>query len=277
MPDVVLDRRGHLADQPVRDVDAVQLAQVPLDLPRRHPAGVQGEDLLVEAVEGTGVLGHDPRLEARVAITGQLDRDRPVDGAQRLRRRPVPPVRLLLRRLRARPVAEVLLELGTGRPLDQTLAQPVDQSVRAGQLLRPRVLPQQLIDQLVRDLLHLAHQCVSFRAARPDRSARGYAASLTTGPDRPVRYTEIRALPARWTRRLSSSMKKSTYRRCSVIVSTVKKATASMLFCLRPQESSPRECGSRADRAEPSLAMIFFTVVAETVRPRPFSSPTIRW
>jgi hypothetical protein len=24
-------------------------------------------------------------------------------------------------------------------------------------------------------------------------------------------------------------------------------------FCLCPQESSPRECGSRADRAEPSL------------------------
>lgn len=34
----------------------------------------------------------------------------------------------------------------------------------------------------------------SFRAARPARSARGYAASLTTRPDRPVRYTEIRAL-----------------------------------------------------------------------------------
>jgi transposase-like protein len=37
----------------------------------------------------------------------------------------------------------------------------------------------------------------SFRAARPARSARGYAASLTTEPDRPVRYTEIRALPSR--------------------------------------------------------------------------------
>jgi hypothetical protein len=58
-PDVVLDRRGHLRDQPVRDVDAIPLAQMPLDLPRRHPARVQGEDLLVEAVEGARVLGHD--------------------------------------------------------------------------------------------------------------------------------------------------------------------------------------------------------------------------
>src|SRR6058998_2671256 len=77
--DVVLDRTGHLRDQPVRDVDAVQLAQMPLDLPGRHPAGVEREDLLVEAVEGAGVLGHDPRLERGLTVTRQLDRDRPVD------------------------------------------------------------------------------------------------------------------------------------------------------------------------------------------------------
>src|SRR6266542_2829423 len=154
--DVVLDRGGHLADQPVRDVDAVQLAQVPLDLAGRQPAGVEGEDLLVEAVERTGVLRDDPRLERRVAIAWQPDRDRPVNRPQRLRRDAVTPVRLPLGRLGARRIAEVLLQLGAGGTLDQPLAQPVDQPVRAGQLLRPLVLPQQLIDQLVRDL-HLAH------------------------------------------------------------------------------------------------------------------------
>ena len=50
--------------------------------------------------------------------------------------------------------------------------------------------------------------------------------------------------PARWTRRLPSSMKKSTYSRCSEIVSTVKKSTASMLLaCARKkarQESPDR-------------------------------------
>src|SRR6266511_1261643 len=60
-PDVVLDRGSHLRDQPVGDVDAVQLAQMPLDLPGRHPARVEREDLLVEAVERPRVLGHDPR------------------------------------------------------------------------------------------------------------------------------------------------------------------------------------------------------------------------
>src|SRR5881409_1882047 len=129
---------------------------MPLDLARGHPAGVQREDLLVEAVERPRVLGHDPRLERCVAVAWQLDRDRPVDRAQRLRRRPVASVRLRLGWLRPRRVAEMLLQLGAGRPLDQPATQPVDQPVRAGQLLRPLVLPEQLIDQLVRDL-HVAH------------------------------------------------------------------------------------------------------------------------
>src|SRR5204863_825884 len=66
------------------------------------------------------------------------------------------PVRLRLGRLRTRRITEVLLKLGAGRTLDQPLAQLVDQPIRAGQLLRPPVLPEQPIDQLIRDL-HLAH------------------------------------------------------------------------------------------------------------------------
>src|SRR6266545_4543146 len=97
---VVLDRGGHLADQPVRDVDAVQLAQMPLDLAGRHPAGVQGEDLLVEAVEGTRMLRHDPRLKRCVAVARQLDSERPVDRTQRLLGDAVAAVGLFLGRLR---------------------------------------------------------------------------------------------------------------------------------------------------------------------------------
>src|SRR5712691_790933 len=167
---------------------------MPLDLPGRHPARVQREDLLVEAVERAGVLGHDPRLERGVPVARQLDRDRPVDRPQRLRRRPVSPVRLRLRRLGARPVAEMLLQLGAGRPLDQTTPQLVDQPIRAGQLLRPLVLPEQLIDQLVRDL-HVAHHGPPSGPSGGNRSDPGYAGIVTTPPDEPVRYTEIRALP----------------------------------------------------------------------------------
>src|SRR6266545_4096382 len=154
--DVVLDRTGHLRDQPLGDLDAVQLAQVPLDVAGRHPAGVKSEDLLVEAIEGAALLGHDPRLERGVAVAGQLDRDRPVDRPQRLLRDAVAPIRLPLRRLRARRITEMLLQLDTGRTLDQPPPQPVDQPIRTGQPLRPLVLPEQLIDQLARDL-HLAH------------------------------------------------------------------------------------------------------------------------
>jgi hypothetical protein len=75
---------------------------VPLDLAGRHPAGIEGEDLLVETVEGARMLGHDPRLERGVAVAWQLDRDGPLDRAQRLLRAAVAPVRLPIRRLRGR-------------------------------------------------------------------------------------------------------------------------------------------------------------------------------
>jgi hypothetical protein len=72
-------------------------------------------------------------------------------------------------------------------------------------------------------------------------------------------------------------MKKSTYRRCRVIVSTVKKSTASMLFACARRKA--RQEGPDREPAGPSplWRRIFFTVVAETVRPTPLISPTIRW
>src|SRR5665647_2939614 len=162
---------------------------MPLDVAGRHPAGVQREDLLVEAVKRACVLGHDPRLERGVTVAWQLDSDRPVDRTQRLRRRPVAPIRLPFRRLAARRVAEMLPELGAGRTLDQPLAQLVDQPLRAGQLLRPLIFPEQLIDQLVRDL-HVAHHGPPSGTSGGDRSDPGYAEIVTTPPDEPVRYTE---------------------------------------------------------------------------------------
>ena len=92
-------------------------------------------------------------------------------------------------------VAEVLLELGAGSTLDQPLAQLVDQPIRAGQLLRPLVLPEQLIDQLVRDL-HPRPSSVLLPGRPTESLLRGYAAIVTTPSDEPVRYTEIRALPS---------------------------------------------------------------------------------
>src|SRR5262249_20240085 len=100
---------------------------------------------------------------------GQPDRERPVDRPQRLLGDAVAPIRLFLRRPAASRVAEMLLQLGAGSTLDQPLPQPIDQPVRAGQLLRPLILPEQLIDRLDRDL-PAAHQ--DLLPGRPARSLR---------------------------------------------------------------------------------------------------------
>src|SRR5206468_3739793 len=134
---------------------------------------------------------------------------------------PIAPVRLPLRRIGARPIAEVLLELGTGRTLDQPLAQPVDQSVRAGQLLRPLVLPEQLIDQLIRDL-HVAHHGPP--SGPPDGIAPTAATPRSSRPRRTNQSDTQK--PAHYRRRSRSTLWSSS--RClrastSVAASSVRK------------------------------------------------------
>src|SRR6266511_525116 len=77
-------------------------------------------------------------------------------------------------------------------------------------------------------------------------------------------------------RRLPSSMKKSTYNRCSETVSTVKKSTASMLAaCARRNARQERPERSPAGPS-PAWRSSLRTVVAETSIPSPRSSPTMR-
>ena len=154
-----------------------------LDLAGRHPARVERQDLVVEAVEAAGVLGHDPRLETRVAVAWQLDRDRPVDRPQRLTARAVTTIVLLLGRLAARPIPEMLTQLSARSALDQPLPQLIDQAIRAGQITGVLVPREQLIDQLVGKLLH-DHMISSPAPTRQTRSTSAYSASLTSPPDR---------------------------------------------------------------------------------------------
>src|SRR5262249_58305403 len=67
---------GYPADQVAADLDAVQLGQVRLDISRREPARVEGEDLLVEALEASLALAHQLRLEAAPAVAPRLGLDR---------------------------------------------------------------------------------------------------------------------------------------------------------------------------------------------------------
>jgi hypothetical protein len=76
----------------------------------------------------------------------------PSTGAQRPLGDAVAAVGLLVRRRLAQPVPEVRGQLRAGGgTLDQPFLELVDQPFQTGQLLRPRVLPQQLIDQLIWD------------------------------------------------------------------------------------------------------------------------------
>ena len=82
--------------------------------------------------------------------------------------------------------------------------------------------------------------------------------------------------PDKCTRRLPSSIKNSTYNRCSQIVSTVKKSTASRvrrLIRMNPRQVIPRRVPTGPT---PLSRTQLRTVVAETTTPRPFSSPTMR-
>src|SRR3546814_7857866 len=49
--DLVEDRIGHRADQIGRDVDTVQIAQVPADLTRAHAPSVHRHDLIIKRSE----------------------------------------------------------------------------------------------------------------------------------------------------------------------------------------------------------------------------------
>src|SRR3954451_13465293 len=60
------------ADQVRRDLDAIQLAQMPDDLPGAHAPGVHRDHLVVEAGEPALVLGNQLRIEAGLAIARDL-------------------------------------------------------------------------------------------------------------------------------------------------------------------------------------------------------------
>src|SRR6185312_8496454 len=61
-------RVGYRTYQVRRDLGAVQLADVLGDLARRHPARIQGDDLLVEAGQAPPILADQHRVEAPLAI-----------------------------------------------------------------------------------------------------------------------------------------------------------------------------------------------------------------
>ena len=77
-PDLVQHRISDAADQVGRDLQAVEVEQMRLDVPNRQPGGVEPDDLVIHPVDPGLALLHQFRLEAAVAIPRDRHRQCPV-------------------------------------------------------------------------------------------------------------------------------------------------------------------------------------------------------
>ena len=100
-----------------------------LDLAHRHAAGIEAQNLVVEAVEPGLALGDQLRLEAAGPVTRHRNVDRAVLGQDRLRARPVAAVPAATARGIAFLIAQMLAQLGPKRTLDQRLLELLEQPV----------------------------------------------------------------------------------------------------------------------------------------------------
>ena len=127
---------------------AVELGQMALDLAHRHAAGVEAQNLVVEAVKMRLALGDQLRLEAAGAVARDRDLDLAVIGQDRLAARAVAAVAAAAAGRIALLVAQVLGQLRPKRPLDQRLLQLFEKPVFASQVLWLLIVGKQLIKQL---------------------------------------------------------------------------------------------------------------------------------
>jgi hypothetical protein len=110
-------RRAPRRHQLRRNLDAVQLAQVRLDVPGGHASGVERDDLLVEPREAPLVLGDQRRLEPTLATAGNRQLELAGVGEHRLRTHPVAVIALRLLRF----LTEMHVHLGVQKSLRQRL------------------------------------------------------------------------------------------------------------------------------------------------------------
>ena len=103
------------ADELGGDLRAVLRGEKSLDLPRRHAAGVHGDDLVVESGEAPLVLADQHRLEAPLTVAGDIDPQRTVLGQHRLGARPIAVIARRLGLLSAGEVPEVMGESSAPR------------------------------------------------------------------------------------------------------------------------------------------------------------------
>src|SRR5579875_307302 len=121
--------------------------------PQVRITGVEGEDLVVEALKAPLPFPDQLRLEAAVAVPRRLDRHRPVLGHKRLRRRAVAGDADTTRRLLMPLITEMLGQLRRQPPLHQPLRELREHPARPDDLLLGPSAAEQLVDHLVGQLL----------------------------------------------------------------------------------------------------------------------------
>jgi hypothetical protein len=143
--DLVEHGVGDAADQVGRDLEPVELLEMPADVAHAHPPRVKRDDLVVEPVEPRLALGDQPRLEAALPVARHRDLEQAVLAPQRLAAHAVPSVGLHRRRLLPVLVAEMLGQFGPQHALHQRRLQVPHQPAVAQQILRPLAALQELV------------------------------------------------------------------------------------------------------------------------------------
>ena len=135
------------------DPGPVQLGDVGLDLAGGHPAGVQGDDLLVQTGQPPLALLDQLRLEVALAIPRSVDPNPTLIGQERLGRPAVAGVpRAAWRRLTGR-IAQMLGQLLLQRSLDHPAGDLAEHAVLPEDLALAPLTGDQLIDHPVQQPL----------------------------------------------------------------------------------------------------------------------------
>jgi hypothetical protein len=128
---------------------------VGLHLPGGQALRRQRDDQLVHPGQPPLPLGHDPRLEAAVAVARHVDLDRPNVGQHRLSPAPVAGVRAVAADRVVLAIAEVIGQLTLQGGLQQPLGQLLQQPALPGQLQPAGAgSVRQLLDQLLVQRIH---------------------------------------------------------------------------------------------------------------------------
>src|SRR6266516_149415 len=146
-PDFIEYRIGDPADEVGRDFGSIELGQMALDLPHRHAAGVEAQNLVVEAVEPPLALGDQLRLEAARPVARHRKLDLAVLGEDRLRARAVAAVAAAAAGRITLLVTQVFGQLHSERALDQRPLELLKKPIFPRQVLGLLIVSKQLIQQ----------------------------------------------------------------------------------------------------------------------------------